>query len=458
MITFVSLFLGLVVGPQPVEVAVASAAQVAAIELRLDGEHVATLETPPFRTQVDFGALAPHLLEAVALDSAGDVVERVLQRINVPRDPAEVEILVSRGEDGSPRDVRLLWQSTTITGPRSIQLTLDGTPIPVDDEGRGALPAFDPTLPNLLEAEVRFAGDVTARAYRVLSDNRLGDQVTTQLTAVPVLMRGRRLPQLPALQGWIQHRGNNVPVVATEKGEGLLVVVRDPRTAGDFARLLRGSQTGATQVRPSGSGYAGGGSSTAVRDRGDRYFEELFALPDDVRLRMLDPSSRRVDRQEVRMEQFPLSPAVDHLDGGLFGALRRRVITGGLAPTVRLNDAIAVAGFAAAAADRRRLVLVIQGPGEEDGDLFSTEEVRAYLRAMRVPVLIWRVGGDQSDASERDLGVYDLHDRGDLRVALRVLRSTLERQRVLWIEGDYMPQNLALELPARVAQPAGWAP
>ncbi len=65
MIEFVSLFLGLLIGPRPVELAVDNT--VAAIELSLDGRQVARLDGPPWSTTVDLGPeLLPHRLEAHA--------------------------------------------------------------------------------------------------------------------------------------------------------------------------------------------------------------------------------------------------------------------------------------------------------------------------------------------------------------------------------------------------------
>ena len=70
LLVVVSLFLGLVSGPQVVEVAVAE--RVATVELRLDGRAVGRLAGPPWRAEVDFGdALATHRLEAVARSRTG---------------------------------------------------------------------------------------------------------------------------------------------------------------------------------------------------------------------------------------------------------------------------------------------------------------------------------------------------------------------------------------------------
>jgi len=75
LIEIVTLFLGLWGGAQPVELA--AGAEVAAVELTLDGRQVARLEGPPWSAVVDFGSdLVPHRLEAAAFDAAGRPLER----------------------------------------------------------------------------------------------------------------------------------------------------------------------------------------------------------------------------------------------------------------------------------------------------------------------------------------------------------------------------------------------
>ena len=97
MIHFLTLFLSLTVGVQPVEVAVADA-RVASIEILLDGVAVGSADEPPWVVECDFGeGLRPHLLEAVAKDANGLELDRIEQRVNLPRPMAEVGIMVEGG-------------------------------------------------------------------------------------------------------------------------------------------------------------------------------------------------------------------------------------------------------------------------------------------------------------------------------------------------------------------------
>ena len=90
MIAFLTLFLGLVTGVQPVEFTVTDP-QVVRMELRLDGRTIGVLQRSPWQLNCDFGpALVPHELVAVGFNSAGVPVGRAQQWINMPRRRAVV--------------------------------------------------------------------------------------------------------------------------------------------------------------------------------------------------------------------------------------------------------------------------------------------------------------------------------------------------------------------------------
>ena len=91
MIEIVTLFLGLVNGPQPVELAVRQGAAVQ-VEVRLDGQVVKRLKSPPWRLEVDLGeALAPHELVAVAYDESGRELARARRWINIDLPRAQID-------------------------------------------------------------------------------------------------------------------------------------------------------------------------------------------------------------------------------------------------------------------------------------------------------------------------------------------------------------------------------
>lgn len=195
MIAFETLFLGLVVGVQPVRVA--AGPQVAAVELRLDGAAVATLTASPWEVRCDFGpGPRPHELVAIARDQAGIELGRARQWINLPRPEAEASFLLDR--DPATRAVtgaRLTWDSLTAAEPKRVRVTLDGAALRVDSPRAFRLPAHDPAEVHLLTAELLFAGDVTARADAVFGGD-LGDlHVPLVVWSLTGAARGVKLAQ-----------------------------------------------------------------------------------------------------------------------------------------------------------------------------------------------------------------------------------------------------------------------
>jgi hypothetical protein len=103
MVTFLTLLLGLVIGERQIELAVDD--RVASVEVRLDRTLVGMVDGPPWSITCNLGEkLAPHPLEAVARDGEGREIDRAVQRVNLPREPAEVSLALRGGgsSQGSP--------------------------------------------------------------------------------------------------------------------------------------------------------------------------------------------------------------------------------------------------------------------------------------------------------------------------------------------------------------------
>src|SRR3712207_6811282 len=99
MIAFATLLLGLISGVYPIEVTVSG--PVAAVEFTLDGAPAGRIEGPPWIARVDLGPdLRPRVLTAHALDAEGREVAQVTQWLNLPRPPAEVDIVLEKGPEG----------------------------------------------------------------------------------------------------------------------------------------------------------------------------------------------------------------------------------------------------------------------------------------------------------------------------------------------------------------------
>src|SRR3954463_8085945 len=228
MIAFVTLLLGLISGGYPIEVTVGG--PVAAVEFTLDGTAAGRIEHPPWIRRIDLGAdILPHQLVARALDSQGKEIASATQWINLPRPPAEVQIVLESDGQKGPRAARLTWQSVNGVNPGSTDLTLDGEPLTVDGSGRAALPAKDLGSLHVLSAQLWFPPGVTAHRD-VAYGGQYGSEVSTELTALPVRVRpGAPFPSNPAeLKGWFALGDQPRPVAAVEDGRATVIRVRVP--------------------------------------------------------------------------------------------------------------------------------------------------------------------------------------------------------------------------------------
>src|SRR6202140_3263032 len=163
-IVFLTLFLGLVTGPQPIDLHVAD--PIKSVRLLVDGREVKALSQPPWHTILDFGKdIVPRELVAVGYDSNGNEVGRAVQILNVPRPTAEFEIILERGNAAAT----LRWRHLMNARPKRAAMTLDGTPLRVDESFRAVLPHLDPEVPHVIAAQIEFADRFVARREFVLS-------------------------------------------------------------------------------------------------------------------------------------------------------------------------------------------------------------------------------------------------------------------------------------------------
>lgn len=438
MIRFVTLYLGLVLGPHQVQLMVADG--VARVELHLDGREVARLDAPPWRTVVDFGErLEPHVLEAVGFDSEDVELERARQEVNRPRPEAEAAVLLERDDSGRPVAARLTWQTLMEMRPLEVTVTLDGERLPAGDPERLPLPRVDPERFHLLQAELRFAGEITAHT-QIAFGGRYLDEASSSLTALPVRLDGRR-PDLDALSGRVRCGTEPLRVVAIESGPVELIVVRGDGV-GEVVTTIDGLPfTGAGSV-PAGLGGPGLGASTVVAGASDRQRTSL-RIPQDWEVRLMGTRARRVEHRYLTMDSFLTTTPVDRDQSGLFWLLSSRLHAAGDPSPERVADAVAVAGMRVALGNRRRAVVLARARavGEEMSTL-RAEEVGRYLDLLGVPLYTWWLGSGPPPAGwpegER------IADFGDLRSAWRALVKELDRQRVLWLEGTCASDEIVL--------------
>jgi hypothetical protein len=433
VIAFATLFLGLVLGVQTVEVMASQ--DVARVELLLDGRPVAAIEHPPWRTVVDLGtALEPKILEAVGRDGRGREIARSTQRLNLPRPPAELELLLEPGEEGRGSVARLSWDSIAGQTEPTIRAWFDGAELPVVDTRRLELPAHDPRQLHFLRVEATFTEHLGTVAERVLGGT-WADQLSAQLTAVPVHVSGNaELPAARQLDDWLTVDGKGAPVLAVDDGPDDLIVVRDLSAQPLLDGLASLDRSVSFAFR----------SGSVRQSPSLRY---VAPLKGDQRLRFLAPYARQVADTHHTTSLFEPSEAFTAHDGGLYWLLTRVRTTTSPPEGQRLADAVAAAGMMAAGGSRPRAVLLILGPDAVDRSGLDPETVRGYLESLRVPMVVWSLGGAGTPSWGPTEAIESLTS---LERATKAVRRLLDRQRILWIEGIHLPQRI--ELSARAAE------
>lgn len=396
-LVFLTLYLGLVSGIQPVSLK--ADAEVKSIRVLIDGATAATITAPPWRADVDFGeSLLPHEVVAIGLDANGKELARATQFANVPRPFAETEIVVDRNAEGRPLRAKLVVRHIAHYPPLSVTLKLDDAPLSVGKELDAVIPPVDMRKPHLLSAQTRFADGAVARRELVFG-GQFGESAEAQLTPVAVVRTGESEPRGDCFVG----RGASLHVRSIEEPEAEVIIVRDPDTSD-----IRQAYTNAGAV---------------YLDRGT--LAQMFSPI---------PNAIRSHNEETQL--FPTSSVWDVGKADFFHLLFRVSDPDAGGTPRQFADAVAVAGVQAAARGRRRAVILLLSRREDASD-YSPAVVRRYLAALGVPLLVWAplsVNAEEARASWGE--VEDVSSRQKLMNAVALLRQKLRQQRVVWIEAD----------------------
>ncbi len=415
MVHFLSFLVGLVIGIHPIEVAVTG--PVSRVEIQLDGETVAQLKSGPWRTEIDLGpTLKPALLEARAFDAEGRLLGRDRQWLNMPRPRAEGVVIPRLDEEGLVIGARLQWNSAEFLEPKAVDFRLDGKSVTHHPDLSIDLRGADPSTLHILDAEIRFPDHVVVREQLVFGKGYSGD-LNLHLTALPVVVDDPdAFPPSEGLDGWFEAKGKPVEVADVEKGTAQLVIVRGS-SVDDHLKALD------LKLHES-----------VEEGRDDR-------LSDDVLFRVIGTIPTGGPRGNARLFPFSHPKTVgrkglaDELEKARFGDLQFGLH--------RRADAVALAGLEAAAGNQRRAVLLILGPGRDDASTHSPGAVRAYLDALRVPLLVFDVAG-MSPAAEAWRPVDEVVDPLRWLSSVEWLQEDLDSQRIVWLIGRHMPSNITL--------------
>jgi hypothetical protein len=467
-IVFLTLFLGLVEGPQVVELA--ATGETARVEVLVDGELQAAIDGgPPWRAAIDLGdELAPRRLEAVARDAAGDELGRAEQWLNLPRARAEVTLLVDRTDAGAV--ARIAWRAVEHLRAESVEVKVDDRPAPVPGAGPFEAP-LEVALPplaadgglHLVTAEVIFPDGSSARADAAVG-GPFGETVVSELTGVAVAVdRQRRLRDVRQAGEWLRVDGEAHRPVALDHGAATLYAVVDAGARHDLA-LLRSRMD--VHAEPRVESFTPGPRSRLSRPRPGRVRGAGLEAGD--RLHLVRP---QVDDDRPGRQLFAASEPLDAGDGGTAWQLTHRRLPADPDRPQRLADAAAAAGMRASGSSRPRGVVLVLGPGARDHGVLDPAELRRYLRRLRVPLRVWyldvggvevyargdaalwREGESRSRRRARHLAearahwgeVVEVSTLQDWLTAADRLREELAHQRILWIEGRHPPQAVTLD-------------
>ncbi len=224
-------------------------------------------------------------------------------------------------------------------------------------------------------------------------------------------------------------------MVAVEEGGWHLLVVIEPSAVpalGGLGRLID----------------RGFGSST----------DSSLGLPAGAEVRFVSPQPKHAATRDIPVDLFPMSTPFTAADGPL-PYLTTHMNLGEPRADLQLADAVAVAGVQAAAGNRPRAVLLVLGAQERDGSRFAVEEVRSYLEALRVPLVVWVTGpaiartissGRRPVTLRTSWGrARDVSSLDRLEDSVRQLGRRLGTQSLVWVEGGHLPQRIGLARLAR---------
>jgi hypothetical protein len=423
VVSFASLFVGFVVGI--VNVQLLASGGVDRIELILDGRPVAELREP-FSASLDLGCEpAPHELVAVGYDARGNRLDRVRQWINRPRATADASLVLEDGRGGRGRFARLAWRALEGEVPVDVTATFDGKAARVRDGSRIELPPYDPAQIHFLRAVARFEEGTAAAAELVFGGSRRAD-TRTELTAVAIeLEEGASLPAAGDLAGWFESkRGEPLEVAAVEDGGTDLVLVSE-----------------------------GSAGLRLEREYGRRYDEDRQGLiakePTDagLRFRILGTLGRVNAQSGMATGLFPGSTWRSKGVGA--SSSIAMIASYYVSPfwrgrNQRIADAVAVAALSAAEANRKRAVVLLLGSDAKDGSLRNPDEVTRFAGRLGVPLRVWSFGERRSPEARRWGSETLINSRAKLDGAMRDLLQEVDRQRIVWLQGAYLPQDVAL--------------
>jgi hypothetical protein len=442
LLGFATLLIGLTVGRMPVELMVSH--PVAQVRMVLDGRPIAAIDAPPWRTQIDFGAApAPHRLEAFGLDGSGARIAHAEQWVNLPRPEAELDLVLERDAAGRPVAARLAWATARLAAPAAVRAELDGEPLPVAGVNRVALPQTAGEGSHFLRVQADFPNGRSA-ARELAFGGVFSEASTSALTAVPVdVLKGHDPPTVGQVAALLAD-GRPLRTAAVEKGSARVVAVLDARAV---EPLRRAAGVGGTRQKTRmAAGSTWGEISTSCGWLGDA----LRSGEDEVFL--VDPRPAEVVRDDAVSWVFSVRGRAQTRAADLVRVLMRSDLSLLAIERQALTNAVGSAALVAAAGGHRRAVVLVLGGAEDtdSGDLGAVH-VRSLLTHLDVPLRVWSPVATLAANDTTGWGpIEDVSTCKLLGRASEALARSVERQRVVWVEGQHLPQDVVVSSPRLV--------
>jgi hypothetical protein len=141
--------------------------------------------------------------------------------------------------------------------------------------------------------------------------------------------------------------------------------------------------------------------------------------------------------------EFPMSLPMVAPDGDAILGIPLKIPPAATDSEQTLADAVAMAGRLVAGRDHRRAVLLILGDGSDDASTFTASQVREYLAALGVPLVVW--SPETRTVRNSPWGeVERVANRRQLDGAVKQLREILDHQVVVSLDEAPLPQAIAV--------------
>jgi hypothetical protein len=401
-------------------------------------------------------------LVAVGYDGDRKEVTRTSQWINLPRQPAETSVVLNNAREGRGVTASLVWNSVISEQPQSISVSFDGTPLEVTDPASIPIPDHDPAQLHFIRAEVNFSDTVSSRTESTFG-GAYADNVSTELTAVPVLLKAAtEVLVAEGLRGVSQKNSQLLPVVAIEDGPAEILIILDEGSRESLRRLgristqdletfleqeeARRNQDKTLRVNPRNPDKSFRVGTT--RQIASSSLRSRMTFEPDTRVQFLSPFSEHQERSQGDMDIFPPSGVFTVEDGGLYWLLMQSQFAAEISGPQRLADAVAAGSVLVTRRNRRRAVVLILGEEPQDASVFDPPQVESFLAILRVPLFIWSTGDGGDSFSKNWKSVTRVASLRELESAAKTLFDHLDRQRIVWLDGIHLPQDVVISSPS----------